>query len=90
MDTNDELKRLLEENLELTKENNRLLRGAHRSRWIGTIGRILWWGFIIIGSYYLFEQYVHPLLGGTATSGTSIFPTQAQMQEFIKQYQVKQ
>lgn len=58
----DEIKRLLKKNLELTKENNRLLRKMRRSAIIGNVLRIIWWSILvgapIILYYYFLQPYV--------------------------------
>lgn len=58
---NEEIKELLEEDIELNKENNELLKKMHRSARWGLIFTIAKW-FIIIGSvfglYYYFGQFL--------------------------------
>ncbi len=56
-----ELKRLIEENTKLTRENNVLLRKLHRNSVIGNIMRVVWYG-LLIGLpfalyFYLLEPY---------------------------------
>ncbi len=56
-----ELKRLIEQNAELIKQNNELLRKMHRNTVIGFWMRIVWYG-ILIGLpfamyFYLLEPY---------------------------------
>lgn len=54
---------MLKENLELARENNRLLKAMRRDAIVGGIIRIALWLLVIVGSYYLTMQYLEPLLG---------------------------
>ena len=56
---NDEIKILLRKNLEIARENNRLLRKIRRSNLYGNIARIIWWAVILglpVLLYYYFLQ----------------------------------
>jgi uncharacterized membrane protein len=57
MDEDKELKGLLLETLQLTRENNRMLRGMRRDATIGRIVSFVWW-LVILGIplvlYYFF------------------------------------
>ena len=55
----------IEELLELTRENNRLLRSLHKAQMWATIFRVVYWTVILggmAGAYYflqpIFEQYM--------------------------------
>ncbi len=70
----EEEQKLLEETLELVKENNDMLRDMRRSMRFGRIMSILYWVFIIgsaLGAYYLIQPYVEQLISiyGGAKSG---------------------
>jgi len=58
----EEVKQLLRQNLELTQENNKLLKKARRARTWGVIFRVLWWAIILglpfILYFYFLESYV--------------------------------
>jgi hypothetical protein len=79
-----ELKSLLEQNLELAKENNRLLRSMRRAGWFSALWRILWWGFLILSSYYLYQQVLAPWFGDV---GSFHMPSQAELEQAVQQYQ---
>ena len=62
---NEELRVLLRRNLELTRENNKLLKKLHRSMLVGSIVRLLWWA-VIIGVpvaiyYYIVQPYFNEI-----------------------------
>jgi len=57
----DDEKELLEKNLELTRENNKLLKKMHRSIQWGRFFRIIYWVVIIaagFGAYYFVQPYI--------------------------------
>ncbi len=56
------LEELLEENIELTKENNRLIKAMRRDALIGGVLKVLIWGVLIGGSIYFSMKYLEPLL----------------------------
>ena len=62
-----ETKSALEENLELSRENNKMLKKIISSqRWARTF-RIFYWLIIIgasVGAYYYVQPYVEQILGG--------------------------
>ena len=63
------LEELLEENIELTKENNRLIKAMRRDALIGGVVKVLIWGVLIGGSLYFSLQYLEPLLVGAEEMG---------------------
>ena len=63
----EEFKVLLRKNIELSKENNRLLRKMRRSAIIGNILRIIWWAVIIGLPIYLYFSVFQPYLQELAT-----------------------
>lgn len=62
----DETKTLLRRNLELTRENNKLLKKIRRSAFIGNIMRLVWWAVIIgipvVLYYYVVQPYYQDLV----------------------------
>jgi|CXWL01.1.fsa_nt_gi hypothetical protein len=56
------LEELLEESIELTRENNRLLKAMRRDALIAGIVKVLIWGALIGGSIYFSLKYLEPLL----------------------------
>jgi len=62
----EEFKSLLRRNLEITRENNKLLRKMHRSAVVSRIVQLIWWS-ILIGVpifvyYYILQPYLRELL----------------------------
>ena len=67
-----ESKKLLENTLALTEENNQMLHSMKRSMRLGRIMSILYWVFIIgsaIGAYYLIQPYIDQLKGVYSGAG---------------------
>lgn len=61
-----ESKKLLQETLELTKENNQMLQSMRRSMRIQRAMSFVYWIFIIgsaVGAYYFIQPYLEELIG---------------------------
>ena len=60
--SDNEVKALLRRNLELTRENNKLLKKIRRNAVVANIMRLVWWAVIIgvpvVLYYYVFEPYL--------------------------------
>ncbi len=60
-----ETRELLEETLELSKENNKILKKMRNaSRW-GTAFRVVYWTIILgsmVGAYYFFQPFIDSLV----------------------------
>ncbi|MES2668213.1 MAG: hypothetical protein V4644_00780 [Patescibacteria group bacterium] len=93
---NDSLKALLEENLAVAKDNNRLLREMRRNAILGLILKIVIWLVILGVPLLVLSSYLGPLMeavsapagsGAQAPAGLFGLPSQAQMSELIEQYQ---
>lgn len=70
-----ESRKLLQETLELEKENNDMLRSMRRSLRIQRIMSILYWIFIIgsaLGAYYFIQPYIEQLMGIYSGAGDVI------------------
>ena len=63
----EEFKVLLRKNLELAKENNRLLKKMRRNAIIGNILRFIWWAIVIGLPIYLYFSVLQPYLQELAT-----------------------
>jgi len=90
----EEIKELLEEDIELNKENNELLRGMHRSARLSLVFTIVKWVIIIgsvFGLYYYFGQFMSATLDrinrlvGTSTAVQSTSTGTSTIQEKIEQ-----
>ncbi len=74
-----ESKKLLQETLELTKDNNKMLLSMRRSQKISNIMSFVYWIFIIgsaIGAYYFIQPFVDQLKSvyGSASKTLKSFP----------------
>ncbi|MBU0612264.1 hypothetical protein KKA39_00840 [Patescibacteria group bacterium] len=61
MDTDPELRQLLQSTLNTVEENNKMLRHIRRSQKMASFVRFLYWIFIIgiaIGAFYFLQPYV--------------------------------
>jgi len=71
----EEVKKLIEENLELSKENSKLLRKVHGILRLNQIMRISYWVIIIliaIGAFYFIQPFLDGLLGAYGIDSSSI------------------
>jgi hypothetical protein len=85
------IEQLLEENLQLAEENNRLLRDLRRvGRW-GFWLRLLLWAAVIILPFLLLRPILTTLVPGATNDGAgfSIFglPNQEQLKDVLDAYQ---
>ena len=70
-----ESKKLLQETLELAKDNNEMLHSMRRSQRISNIMSIVYWVFIIgsaVGAYYLIQPYVDQLMEAYGSASDTI------------------
>ena len=58
----DEIKSLLRRNLELARENNRLLKKIRRNSIIANVMRLVWWAVIIGIPVFLYYTVLQPYL----------------------------
>ncbi len=70
-DTDEDLKELLEENLRLAKENNRMLRSMRRAARLSFVGRIIFWLILLGVPAYLYITYVAPVMSGIFPNGSA-------------------
>ncbi len=65
----EDLKTLLEDNLRIAKDNNRMLRAMRRAAFVGIIGRVIFWIFILGVPAYLYITYLSPLISSIVPQG---------------------
>jgi len=61
-----ELKKMMRENLELSQENNKLLKKMNRSIILGRLFTVIYWIVIIgtmLGAYYVLQPFIEGVLG---------------------------
>jgi hypothetical protein len=91
-----ELKRMLEENLALTKDNHRMLRAIRRDQWFGFVGRIIIWAIVLLLPLYLYQHYLEPIVAkfsatpGEFTSGIFGLPTSAELGKLLNSFKAGQ
>ena len=79
------LRDLLEQNIALTKENNRILKDMRRDAIIGGIIKMVIWVLLIGGSFYFSMQFLTPylsMLEGMQGGGQGL-----NFEELMRQYQ---
>lgn len=93
--TEEHLQKLLEENLELNKENNKILRRMERNSLISFFAKIFLW-LILLGLPLIFlGPYLKPLFGlltgAPADPGASPLgvPSESQLQQLLDAYSGK-
>ena len=96
---NAELKKLLEENLAVAKDNNRLLRELRRNAILGLIAKIVIWLVLLGVPLFFLSAYLGPLMDtvtGQSSNGAGIpmglfgVPSEEQINKLIEQYQAVQ
>ena len=58
----------LDDILRLTRENNRMLHAMRRNAFLGGILRLLIWVLLVVVPFWLYMQYVAPVLESTMTA----------------------
>ena len=92
---NEHLEKLLEENLAVAKDNNRLLREMRRNAILGLIAKIVIWLVILGVPLFFLSSYLGPLMeafSGQASTGqlpSGLFglPSEEQLNRLIEEYQ---
>lgn len=94
LDNHEEIEKLLEENLAVAKDNNRLLREMRRNAILGLIAKIVLWLIILGVPLFFLSSYLGPIMdafsgaqNGQIPSGLFGLPSQEQVDRIIEQYQ---
>jgi hypothetical protein len=86
-----ELRKLLQENLAVAKNNNDVLRSIRHHQWLSSLTSVIFWVVVVALPIYLYQQYVQPFLAavtpGATTTSPFNFPTSADIEKLIKSYQ---
>jgi len=84
----EELKQLLQENLEVTRENNDLLKKIRRDAMIGLAVKVVLWLVILGVPIFFVSTYLIPLLERTGGASAPLFgvPSPEEAQRLIEQY----
>ena len=69
-----------EQILKLVKENNRMLHAMRRNAWLGGILKLIVWIALIVLPFYLYMQYLAPIMGSMIQTMQQIQGTGAQAQ----------
>lgn len=67
-----DLRELLKKNLELTKENNKLLRKMRRNAVWGGIFKLIWLAVLIGLPVYVYFQFLEPLVGNVLDAAQTV------------------
>lgn len=84
-----EIKRQLEEIHALTRDNHQMLRAIRRHQWYSIVWTIIVWIVVLIAPFYLYQQYLAPLIAQFSVSGTAPglnLPTSADVQKLINSF----
>jgi len=83
------VEQMLEENLQVTEETNRMLREMRRWSRVGIFLRVFIWAALIILPLLLLKPILESLVpaAGGAGSGFLGFPTQADLEKALDSYQ---
>lgn len=90
----DQIEKLLEENLAVAKDNNRLLREMRRNAILGLIAKVVIWLVILGVPLFFLSTYLGPLMeavsGQASASGlpSGLFglPSEEQLNRLIEEY----
>ena len=81
----NETRELLEKNLALSEENNRLLRSIRNSNRINALFKFIYI-FVIVGGGFWAYQYLQPYLDQAKSSYESLSNTQADLKNSLNKY----
>ena len=88
-----ETKHLLEETRALAKDNHQMLRAIRRHQWWSFVTTVVFWLVVLIAPFYLYQQYVQPLVDKFAVPGTTTggfgLPTSADVQKLLDSFRVQ-
>lgn len=83
-----ELRKMVEETMELSKDNNRILHSIQRREKITQVMRIIYWLFILgiaAGAYYYIQPYIDQLV----KAYTGIVDTQHKMADISGKFSLE-
>jgi hypothetical protein len=70
----------LEQVLKLTKENNHMLRSMRRNALLGGLFKLVFWAALIILPFWLYMQYLAPVVNSTLEAMQKVQGTSAEAQ----------
>jgi len=87
-----ELKQEIAQIHALAKDNHDMLRAIRRHQWWSFITTAVFWIVVLLAPFYLYQQYVQPLVAkfsapGTPTNGFQL-PTSIDVQKLINSVKV--
>jgi hypothetical protein len=82
----EEIKRLLLENLQLSRENNKLLRKLRRAEVTRTIMTLVYWAVILVVPIYIYYAYLAPQLSQMLATYENIEAQTQEMPEGVRSY----
>jgi hypothetical protein len=84
-----ELKSLLEQNLQLAQENNKMLRAMKRRANWSLVGQIVFWGLFVIAPLIFVWGYLGPLMSAINGGDPSQGFNSTDFQKLLNQYQTQ-
>ena len=95
IDGDEEMKELLEENLEVAQENNKLLKRMYRNSIIALVAKVLIWLIILGVPLFFLAPYLKPFFSfvttgempeGTGTQRVFGVPSASELQQLLETY----
>lgn len=80
-----ELKRLLEENLAVAKDNNGILRSMRHHQWLSSLLSAVFWIAVVVAPLFFYQQYLAPIM--SRLYGGSGSPTSTELQKLLNSFQ---
>lgn len=86
------MRKMMQEQLAITKDNNNVLRAIRHHQWLGTVVTAAFWILLLIAPFYLYQHYIQPFTSkfvpaGSATSTNPFgIPSSADIQKLINSF----
>jgi len=88
-----ELKQEIAQIHALAKDNHDMLRSIKRHQWWSFLTTVIFWLVVTIAPFYLYQQYVQPLVtklsGSEPTTNGFQLPTSVDVQKLINSFKAK-
>jgi len=88
-----ELKQEIAQIHALAKDNHDMLRALRRHQWWSFLTTVIFWLVVTIAPFYLYQQYVQPLVtklsGSEPTTNGFQLPTSVDVQKLINSFKAK-
>jgi len=85
-----EIKRQLDEIHALAKDTHRLARAIRRHQLYGIVLTVLFWVVVIVTPFYIYQQYLAPLIEKFQVQNATGSPTTTQIEKLINSFKTGQ